>query len=107
MILDQTFTKTLFEAIIAAADVYTSSEEWTKWARACQVSLRFERGAALAASVIACDEACAQSGRSHFAALAAFHAATAVAWAAGGEEIAARQSCRAAKRNVDRAKGEA
>jgi hypothetical protein len=103
MILGQTLTKALFEAILAAEDVYTASEEWRSWAHAWQVSLRFERGAALEASASACADADAQSGREHFAALAAFHAATAVAWAAGSEERAARESCRAAKRNAERA----
>jgi hypothetical protein len=96
MILGQTLTKTLFDALIAAEGIYTSSEEWRNWARACRVSLRLERGAAIQASAIACADADAQSGREHFAALAAFHAPTAVAWAAGGEQRAARESCQAA-----------
>lgn len=99
---EQTLTEALFEAIAAAESVYTDSE-WTKWAHTCKGSLRLERGAALEASAIACAEADEKSGPRH---LAAFHAATAVAWAAGGEEKATRQSCQFAKRNAARAKRE-
>jgi hypothetical protein len=101
---DQSLTKTLFEAIVAAEAVYKDCEEWTKWARGCQASVKLERGAAIEASAIASMDADAQSGRRHFAALAAFSAAIAVAWAAGGEETAARHSCQAAMRNVVRAR---
>jgi hypothetical protein len=104
VITDQALTKSLFEAIVAAEAVYKDSEEWAQWARACQVSLRLERGAAIEASAVACADADAQSGRRHFAALAAFSAAMAVAWAAGGEETAARHSCQAVMRNVVRAR---
>jgi len=104
VILDQTFARALFEAIVATEAVYTDSEEWTRWARGCQASVKLERGAAIEASAVACMEADAQSGRRHFAALASFSAGMAVAWAAGGEETAARHSCRAAMRNVVRAR---
>src|SRR5208283_4624944 len=93
----------LFEAIAAAESVY-GNPRWTKWAQECEGSLTFHRGTALEASAIAGAEADEESGQWHFAALAAFHAATAVAWAAGGEEKAARQSCEFAKRNANRAK---
>jgi hypothetical protein len=105
VITDQALTKMLFEAIVAAEAVYKDCEEWTEWARGCQASVKLERGAAIEASAVACTDADAQSGRRHFAALAAFSAAMAVAWAAGGEETAARHSCRAAMRNVARARG--
>ena len=103
MIVGQTLTKVIFEAIAAAESAY-ANPRWTKWAQACKSSLTFHRGTALEASAIADADADEESGKRHFAALAAFHAATAVAWAAGSEEKAARQSCEFAKRNANRAK---
>jgi hypothetical protein len=73
-----------------------------KWARTFTASPRLLRGAALEASAIAGADADEESGRRHFAALAAFHAATAVAWAAGGEERAARRAPQT-DRSFDRA----
>jgi hypothetical protein len=100
---EQTLSAGLCEAVAAADSIY-ENPGWAEWAREFEGSHVLLRGAALKASAIAGAEADRESGRRHFAALAAFHAATAIAWAAGGEETAARQSCQFAKRNADRAR---
>jgi hypothetical protein len=96
-------SEAVFEAITAAESVY-ANPVWTRWARHCKSSATFYRALALEASAIAGAEADEEAGRRHFAALAAFHAATAAAWAAAGEETAALRSCESAKRNANRAR---
>jgi len=91
----------LFQAVTAAQEVFTNLE-WNGWASTCTTSRKFGRGAAIEAAAVAGAEIDRAPGDDHFAALAAFLAADAVAWAEAGEAEHARQLCEKAIRFAER-----